>query len=159
MCGLRSVFRSLWPFDTRRAQTKRLVIRPMPGDPEARLTALERGVFELLLEGDHPNLDILRKQLEDCVVIEREMTGVGFFTTVKIADGHPPVRPDLEIIHLDGVYVRTPQLADGAGFVLFIREGYLDFLEGYTYGEPWPGKMEFTLYKVDEGHDDLFLGD
>jgi hypothetical protein len=34
----------------------------------------------------------------------------------------------------------------GAGFVLFIEDGMLDVLEGFTYDEPWPGRVErFTV--------------
>lgn len=29
----------------------------------------------------------------------------------------------------------------GAGFVIFMRGGRLDILEGYSYGEPWPKEI------------------
>ncbi len=37
-------------------------------------------------------------------------------------------------------------VAHGAGFVLFIRDGALACLEGFTYDEPWPETIKsFTL--------------
>jgi hypothetical protein len=38
-------------------------------------------------------------------------------------------------------------LERGAGFVLFIKKGRINMLEGYTYGEPWPQNVHsFHLY-------------
>ncbi len=34
----------------------------------------------------------------------------------------------------------------GAGFLVFIDNGYFDMLEGYAYDEPWPDQITgFTL--------------
>jgi hypothetical protein len=45
------------------------------------------------------------------------------------------VSSDFQIDDVDGT---VNGLAHGAGFVLFIRDGKLDILEGFTYDEPWP---------------------
>ena len=38
---------------------------------------------------------------------------------------------------LEGLY-------NGGGYVLFIRDGKLNFLEGYAYDEPWPEYLNVT---------------
>lgn len=148
MCGLRTVFRALRTFRERRAEVTPIVTQyPMPGEPEARLTSMERTVFEFILTGDHPNLRILREQLSDCVVTERELTGVGLFTHLRIADGHPPIQTDREQIIVCCVGLHSPQLVHGAGFLLFLEHGYLDFLEGVCNvgDEQWNDIVEFEL--------------
>jgi len=32
-------------------------------------------------------------------------------------------------------------LAHGAGFTLFLRDGVIDMLEGFSYDEPWPKEV------------------
>jgi hypothetical protein len=42
-------------------------------------------------------------------------------------------------------------LAHGAGFVLFVRGGRIETLEGFSYDEPWPPRVErFLLAYVQE---------
>ena len=44
------------------------------------------------------------------------------------------------------VIAEIPGLSGGAGFLLYIENGILDVLEGYSYDEPWPTSTEgFTL--------------
>jgi hypothetical protein len=36
----------------------------------------------------------------------------------------------------------------GAGFLLFIRDGVVSFLEGFTYDESWPERTdEFRIFR------------
>ena len=39
---------------------------------------------------------------------------------------------------LDDVLADVEGLNHGAGFVLYVRNGVMDLLEGYCYDEPWP---------------------
>jgi hypothetical protein len=50
------------------------------------------------------------------------------------------------------VAVESPELRRGAGFVLWIKERVLSFLEGYTFGMPWPaeGPATYSLYYTDD---------
>ncbi|MDZ4155408.1 MAG: hypothetical protein U1E09_02545, partial [Methylococcales bacterium] len=42
-----------------------------------------------------------------------------------------------------------PELLSGAGFLLYIKNGVLDMLEGYSYDEPWPSSIDtFNLRYV-----------
>jgi len=53
------------------------------------LTPFERIILDALLAGDLPDLAILRQQAMTASVTEREMTGLGFFTTLSVPDGSP----------------------------------------------------------------------
>lgn len=80
-------------------------------------------------------LEALRAQARSARV-SRETTGVGFFVTFEL----PPDAPVLERVdfELGDVHAVVKGLERGAGFVLFIRDGRLSMLEGYSYDEPWP---------------------
>ena len=113
----------------------------MYGDP---LTPLERDAIAVMLRHDHPVADALRHQLDACRVKHRERTGVGFYTDIVV----PEARSVSGIGHLtlgDAV-AEIDGLQHGVGFVLFIRDGMLDQLEGYSFDERWPEPV--TTYAV-----------
>jgi hypothetical protein len=47
------------------------------------------GKCAALLDGGDGILSLLRKQFETIVVVKREMTGVGFYTTFAVSDDVP----------------------------------------------------------------------
>jgi hypothetical protein len=105
------------------------------------LSPLEQQVLEKLLAGIHPLFPLLRDQLAKTMVTEREFTGVGFFTTLAVAPEVPRLSPSQSFAFGD-VGATIPGLDAGAGFVLFIADGALHLLEGYSYDEPWPDSAE-----------------
>jgi hypothetical protein len=117
----------------------------MPDD----LTPLEREVMTTLLAPDHPVMEALRRQLEVCRVAEREFTGVGFFSTLVIAARVAAAPVTRERLALGDVAATIDGLEHGAGFVLFVRDGDLEMLEGFSYDEPWPDRV--TGFRVTTG--------
>ena len=101
------------------------------------LSPLERDVLATILAREHPVMNALRRQFEGCRVASRKTTGVGFFTTFAIPpDIEPaPVRPGT--MTLGDVSCDIDGLEHGVGFVLFVQDGVLDVLEGFSYVEPW----------------------
>lgn len=106
---------------------------------------LERHVMEMLLAGENPELELLRQQYRASQVKSRELTGCGFFTyfAVDKSVASPIGHTNLQLGDVDAV---IPNLEHGAGFVLFIENGYLDVLEGFCYDDSWPASVSgFTL--------------
>ena|SRR5579875_4153130 len=107
---------------------------------ENNVGPLEEQVLQMLLAGDDPVLITLRCQLKLAKRRSREYTGVGFFTHFDVPkeapqfSGNPSIKFGDVIAEMDG-------LQRGAGFLLFIQNGVLSMLEGYTYEEPWPQKV------------------
>ena len=68
------------------------------------------------------------------------MTGVGFFVHFNV-DRRAPRSPraNLEISDVGG---SIEGLEHGAGFLVFVTDGYLDFLEGYCYEDAWPERIK-----------------
>lgn len=118
------------------------------------LNSMEQAVLDKLLSGDHPVLATLRKQASKGRLTKREYTGVGFFCSFEISADTPTVAgvSDFEI---DDVHGEVKGLAHGIGFVLFIRGGRLDMLEGFTYDEPWPESVKGVHLRYSHDQRDL----
>jgi hypothetical protein len=109
------------------------------------LNEIEGAVLDMLLAGEIPALQVLRAQCERLFVTKREFSGVGFFTEF----GHPPDVVRLQTskrVRLGDVLADLEGLDQGAGFVLFIDDGLITMLEGYsTANEPWPESARCVL--------------
>ena len=101
------------------------------------LEPLESAVVAKLLDGDHPLLTMLRQQVPLLSVKAREFTGGGFFTEFAISGAMRAQLPFGKVCFGD-VEARIPGLQHGAGFLLYVDEGLISMLEGYSYEEAWP---------------------
>jgi hypothetical protein len=109
------------------------------------LTDFEEAVLTMLLAGDDPTLKILQAQAEAGELVCRDSTGAGFFLSFRI----PANAPTLAVgdFHFGDVEAEIEGMRHGAGFVIFVREGRLATLEGYSYGEPWSKNIrKFRLW-------------
>ena len=104
------------------------------------LTDFERAVLKMLLAGDDPTLKVLRAQAEAGHLAERDYTGAGFFLSFRIPSSAPTL--GVEEFHFGDVEADIEGLRHGAGFVVFVRQGRLASLEGYSYEEAWPHNIE-----------------
>ena len=80
----------------------------------------------------------------------RELSGVGFFTTLRI----PSVAQRLGTLDLTlglRVHMELEGVRHGAGVVLFVRSGALEVLEGFTYDDPWPAVPIIRSLTIDSG--------
>jgi len=107
------------------------------------LEPLEAAVLQRLVEA-HPDQRLaLEAQLAVAAIRSRRLTGIGFFLNFSV--GAAPLIDPLNC-ELNDVYASLPGLAHGAGFLLYVRKGRIDFLEGHSLGEEWPGVIsEFKL--------------
>lgn len=97
----------------------------------------EKDIIEKMCEQKDEGGEILWLQYSRSKVIEREFTGVGFFSYFEIAEDVPhfPGRTDCFI----GDVVASINGSDfDYGFVLFLKNGKISMLEGYTWADKWP---------------------
>ncbi len=118
---------------------------------DARFIKFEKELMEKLLEGYDDKLVILRRQYEAASVETREFSGAGFFTSFRVPEDSVKL-PQGESFRLGGVSGQINGVANGVGFVLFIEQGVIHLLEGYTYGEEsWPTILtEYKLERIQE---------
>jgi len=104
------------------------------------LTSLSEKVIERLLAGDDEVLAVLREQARNSRVASNKETGVGFYTEFVVPSEIPrvPGRPTFRFGDVNGT---AANVKHGLGFILFVKEGALASLEGYTYDEPWPDEI------------------
>jgi|SRR5665213_344113 len=111
------------------------------------LTGLEASVLLFLLQEDTEDHRILFEQLATCSLESRERNGYGFFTHFCITDF--PRRCSIANFELDDASVIVG--GEHCGFILFVRDGKADFLEGFPLGgDAWPLSEAFekvTRYK------------
>jgi len=113
------------------------------------LNRLEKVVLDAMLAGDDDQSRALREQASHATVLHRELTGVGFYTDLSVPDSIPRIKNHGSVWLGDEVVADIEGLELGAGFLLFVEDGRLCFLEGYTYGEPWPPDASvFTVRRV-----------
>lgn len=104
------------------------------------LNEFETAVLDMMLAGDHPYLEGLRIQADSGLLSSREYSGTGFFCHFTIPDDAARMIPPSATF--GDVTARISGLQLGAGFLVFVRDGVLSMLEGYSYQEPWPDQTE-----------------
>ncbi|MHC4608604.1 MAG: hypothetical protein ACYTAF_16975 [Planctomycetota bacterium] len=90
-----------------------------------------------LLAGDDPALEVLRAQFQEIGPPRRRNTGVGFYLDFTVPAQAPRLSRKRQLT-LEDVHGAIEGVEHGVGFILFIRDGAISFLEGFTYDEPWP---------------------
>ncbi len=104
---------------------------------DADLLQIEARILGLLLAGDDPALAVLRRQFACARVARRERTDVGFFAHFYVPAASPRLAGSCEFL-MDDVAADLVGTTLAARFVLAVRDGALDFLEGAVFGERWP---------------------
>lgn len=108
------------------------------------LNEFERAVLNALLSGDGSTLKVLREQARVARLVSRESTGVGIFLNFEVPTSAPSLSE--RDFAFGDVFAEIEGLRHGAGFVLFVTDGRLSMLEGYSYAEPWPASV--TNFKL-----------
>ena len=109
---------------------------------------LEKRIMEMLLTNAHPVAKILMHQYQHSEIKSRRYSGAGFFTDFKVETGVDMApKNNFEI---GGISADIGDNKDVLGFLLFIRDGFIDWLEGYTQGiDNWPDSYEDVVLKFD----------
>jgi hypothetical protein len=116
------------------------------------LNPLERTVLDLLLSRTDEGYAALREQMAVAEVIERRMSGAGFFTTLSVPSDSPKAPSTVgnpvgqESAYEEDVYADVDGMAHGAGFLLWLDDGQMSQLEGFAYADAWPHEVTgFTV--------------
>jgi len=106
----------------------------------------EDEVMQKIIKEDTKLYQELKKQYEKSKVTNREFTGYGFYTNFEITDKSLRLESAINI-ELGSTHATINDVKNGVGFVLFIRNGLIEMLEGYTYEERWPQEIkQYSIY-------------
>ncbi len=114
-------------------------------------TALEVAAFHSIFSETPDLAQGLQRQLDAASVIERENSGAGFFTHIAVPD--EVLRVNSSRVLGYETHARVAELEYGLGFVLFMKDGRLDMLEGYAFGSESTVTLDlatgnFEVYKA-----------
>ena len=96
----------------------------------------ERQVMEALLVGEHPFLELLRKQLAPLQVRDRTVTDEGFLLKFDVPSAFRAA--DVPNLMIDDVGFEVFGLVGPVYTVLWVHQGLLDELECYGPNDHWP---------------------
>ena len=111
----------------------------------------EKILMKMLLSGDDEVLNKLRKQYEVAKIESREFSDAGFYTSFLVEN-----RNDLCIMnksfHIGDVDGNVDGIEGAVGFVLYVKNGYITLLEGYTNAvDTWPKSYDNIVLSYDSG--------
>jgi len=110
-------------------------------------TPLERAVLQAVCEMHLVDRLALEAQLATATVRSRENTGAGFYTMLDVqrASMGPVGGERLR----KGPEAKIDGFKHGMGFILWLKDGYLDCLEGYSYDDSTVGvDFEQTGFEI-----------
>lgn len=114
-----------------------------------KLNQLEKAVVGRFLRASKELLTRHPVDLDRVVVASRDFTGAGFLTKCQ-QDEHVKFFEDDVSLRWTGAgaYLGASKL--DTGYLVYVDDGYLSNVEGYTFGEAWPSVVdEFSLYASD----------
>ena len=136
---------------------RRYIMQKELGASDNAFKQFERKVMELIAREKPEFSGKIMAQYNKCRVTGREFTGHGFYTDFEVTDPADSLGEGY-CNELGNLHVEFPGVSVGAGFVLFVRNGFIELLEGFIYGdEPWPeritefrvvGKMDAAIKEV-----------
>lgn len=113
--------------------------------------------MDVLLAGDDEVLATLRRQYEVANIVEENPDGVGFFIYYEVPDGSLRLRTARQSFTIGDVDGRVADVEDAVGFILFVMDGFVSSLEGYSLAlDSWPTRNdEIVLYYRSGGERDF----
>jgi hypothetical protein len=103
-------------------------------------TTFERDLIKWFI--DHSGHPAVTDQLRSAVLESREYTGAGLYLNLIVPESSRKLIPLSVHSPINGPEISSPVLTNGAGSLLFHKDGVVQFVEVYTY--------------TDELSDDLF---
>ncbi|UNK42122.1 hypothetical protein MNO14_14415 [Luteimonas sp. S4-F44] len=112
---------------------------------------IEQEAIRMLLEGSGDLQCALRRQFESILAVQRTQSPAGVYVVFELngcvegLEGKPS-------FHLGDVFARSKNCEE-IGFIIFIREGVLEYLEGYCYGDVYPhySGCDYSIYRQSPG--------
>jgi hypothetical protein len=115
----------------------------LSNDLPAFLTQVETAIIKFLLQNNFEDRPAVVQQLQTSVLESRDLNGHGFFTHFKL----PETTPLCEKRNFELGDVCAIVSGEPCGFILFVRDHKISWLEGFSLGEDgWPSSE--TIEKV-----------
>ena len=116
-----------------------------------KATELEKLVIRSMLT-DHELKPVrLSVNFDAVLVSDRELTGVGFLTEFQPSEELKLFEVDVSL-RWGKVGARLNASKVETGYLIYVDDGYVTSVEGYTYGDEWPDQIDqIELYELKPG--------
>ena len=116
-----------------------------------KLNELEKKLIKEFLKQSGIIIDAERAFFSKITVKERYYTGVGFFTKFHQSDKLRISHEEKTFIWNEGIGAKLNNTVE-TGYLFYIKMGYLEEIEGFTYDDEWPEKIHsIDTYKIKYG--------
>jgi hypothetical protein len=105
-------------------------------------TSLERAVLAAICDAPEGGGEPLRVLLDTARVHERDNTGHGFYTSFDVDRSRPSVALPLRLLDGPNAEVKVGDEVLLMGFILWLKDGYPDCLEGFQYATKTGGSVD-----------------
>lgn len=110
------------------------------------LSPFEHNAIALIARSDEQR-EIVLAQLALTTCASRDYTGVGLYTELRVDRAAPMLDTAPRTMgEMPKGHAEHPELPAGAGLILWIKDGYISCLEGYTYEGSWP--QDESLFRL-----------
>lgn len=112
-----------------------------------KLNLLEKNIIKNFLEKNKSGVQYDEFFYSELIVLNREFSGVGFMTCLHRYDELKVSSRDLSFKWGNVGAILNSEI--DTGYLLYINDGYLAVIEGYTYDDDWPKEINsLDLYEV-----------
>ena len=102
------------------------------------LSKFERDAIAAVAASDAQR-DILLAQLAQATCASRDYTGVGLYTELSVSPDAPKLNEARwKIEDMPAGHAEHPDIPEGIGLILWVKDGHISCLESYTYDGRWP---------------------
>jgi len=101
----------------------------------------ERIIIEDIIQTYPEYAEKLTRQYNSATVVGRNINSHGFYTRFEVKDKDAAI--DESVKQLGENQWNLNDLKYGSDYILWIKNGLISCLEGFSYGEPWPEKIKF----------------
>jgi hypothetical protein len=116
-----------------------------------KTTELEQAILKSMLADGQLHPARMSVNFDIVTVKDREFTGVGFLTELTPSDELRLFGPGVNF-RWGRVGARLNAASIETGYIVYVDDGYVTTVEGYTYGDQWPSSVEqFELYALEPG--------
>lgn len=100
------------------------------------LNDIEKVIIKAFLLSKNISRDDDNSFFSDICARERDLTGVGFFTYFDQLE-ELKIGKDNETYTFSDLGAKINNSIE-TGYLVFVKDGFIDSIEGFTYEEPWP---------------------
>lgn len=114
-----------------------------------RLEQIEKDILQQFLNYQYPHLSD-KINFDSLNVKNRIFTGVGFLTYLN-KDNSLKITDENQSFEWGNIGAKLNDNKIDVGFLIYVKNGFIDAIEGYTYDVDWPNEItNIEFYEINQ---------